>query len=58
MRSHHLGKRSGFLRDLAAIAREAAVEVREASDPDGVVMRPVSRAARVVEHIAVVWKPV
>ena len=40
MRSQHLGERSGLPRDLAAIARETAVEVREASDTNGVVIAP------------------
>ncbi len=40
MGSQHLGERSSFLGDLAAIAREAAVEVRQAADTHGVVIAP------------------
>src|SRR4029434_5115397 len=40
MRPQHFGERASLLGDLAAIAREAAVEVREAADTDGVVIAP------------------
>src|SRR4029453_10243480 len=40
MRPQTLGERASLLGDLAAIAREAAVEVREAADTDGVVIAP------------------
>ena len=38
VRPQHLGDRSGLLRDLAAIAGIAAVEIGEAADADGVVI--------------------
>src|SRR5262249_27036518 len=40
MGSQHLGERSSFLCDLAAIAREPAVEVRKAANANGVVIAP------------------